>query len=95
VGQERAGPKQVDLARTDRRTDHDWPIWAIDPVAVPQGAILRFKLYYWVGDERFKDDNDGVYYLTVKTEEHIPPPPLELARAAQEWADRLTARGRG
>jgi len=94
VGRERTEPVDVELARTERRTDKGWPIWTIDPVAVPQDAIVRFKLYYWIGGERFKDDNDGVYYLTVKTEEHVPPPPPELARAAQEWTERLSARAR-
>jgi hypothetical protein len=55
--------------------------------AVTPTAHIRFKLYYWIGDKRFKDDNSGQYYIAERPEaqEKIPPPPPGLISAAREW----------
>ncbi|VVM07304.1 hypothetical protein MAMC_01550 [Methylacidimicrobium cyclopophantes] len=92
VGQESAGPKDVDLVRTDRRNEAGWPIWKMGQIEVPENAVVRLKLYYWIDGERYKDDNDGLYYSTGRMEEVVPPPPAELATALREWTTRLSAR---
>lgn len=76
----------VDLHADDTSTD-GWRTWHTDDVAIPGGQIVRFKLYYWIGRRRYKDDNDGLYYLTpFPVKNVIPPPPLELAACSLKWA---------
>lgn len=76
-----------DLKPSGERQKDGWPVWELDPVAIPKGAAVRFKLYYWIGDIRYKDDNYGQYYLAHQGEaEHVPPPPAALARAARAWS---------
>jgi hypothetical protein len=94
VGQETAGPKEIDLGRTDRRNAVGWPIWETEPIKVPRDVVVRLKLYYWTEGERYKDDNDGLYYSTARTEESVPPPPPELERAVRVWTQRLSPRVR-
>jgi hypothetical protein len=75
-----------DLKPTGEQEKDGWLVWALEPVPVPKGAVVRFKLYYWIGDIRYKDDNDGLYYLVYHGEpEKVPPPPPELAKAATAW----------
>jgi hypothetical protein len=75
-----------DLQPSGERQPDGWLVWALDPVAVPNGAVVRFKLYYWVGNVRYKDDNSGLYYLVHQGQvEHVPPPPAALAKAARAW----------
>jgi hypothetical protein len=82
-----ATPKtERDLHRTER-DENGWPVWELAGVDVPRGAILRFKIYYWIGSIRYKDDNNGMYYLAPQPgPEHVPAPPEELARAARAWS---------
>ncbi len=76
-----------ELAPTEERDKDNWPVWALEPVPIPRGAVVRFKLYYWLGDVRYKDDNDGLYYLVYRGEpEKVPSPPPELAEAAKAWS---------
>ena len=76
-----------DLTPTGEQEGDGWPVWALDPVPILNGAAVRFKLYYWLGDVRYKDDNDGLYYLAHLGEsEMVPPPPPELAEAAKAWS---------
>jgi hypothetical protein len=51
--------------------------------SVAAGALIRFKLYYWLLGRRFKDDNSGRYYVADRPElqEHVPPPPEALVAA--------------
>ena len=80
-----ASKTELDLRRTERN-ENGWPVWELAGTAVPRGAILRFKLYYWIGSIRYKDDNNGLYYLAPQpAPEHVPAPPEELARAARAW----------
>ncbi len=45
-------------------------------------AKVRFKLYYWIDEVRYKDDNDGLYYLA-------PPPPSSTSRPRRRsWPPR-------
>jgi len=76
-----------DLTRTGEQEKDGWPVWVLEPVPIHNGAVVRFKLFYWLGDVRFKDDNDGLYYLVYHGEpERVPPPPPKLAEAAKAWA---------
>jgi hypothetical protein len=47
---------------------------------------VQFKLYYWIGEVRYKDDDSGLYYLAHQGEpERVPPPPAALAQAVKAW----------
>ncbi|HKN26541.1 MAG TPA: DUF6209 family protein [Roseiarcus sp.] len=75
-----------DLKPSGQRGQNGWPVWALDPVDVPKDAVVQFKLYYWLGDIRYKDDNSGEYYLAHRGQaEQVPPPPKALAAAAKAW----------
>jgi len=77
---------EVRLEKTGETDEQDRSIWSVTGVSVPDSVILRFKVYYWIGGRRFKDDNTGHYYLAPQPEpEDIPPPPEELAKAALAW----------
>jgi hypothetical protein len=53
---------------------------------VPHGAIVRFKVCYWIGGRRLTDDNAGAWYLTPEPEaDRVPPPPPALLEAAATW----------
>jgi hypothetical protein len=58
---------------------------------VAANAAIRFKLYYWVGGRRYKDDNSSKYYVAdiPATRETIPAPPAALVAAAREWQRKL------
>lgn len=60
--------------------------WTSLPLPVPSGAVVRFKLFYWVGGVRFKDDDGGHYFLApMPDDQPIPPPPPALLAAARSW----------
>jgi hypothetical protein len=82
-----------ELGKVDHDLMQDGPeepglkIWTLPDVKVPSDAIIRYKLYYWIGGVRYKDDNSGEYYLAPPPPpEKVPPPPSGLAEAAQRWA---------
>lgn len=61
-------------------------LWILKDVSVIVGQILRFKLYYWIGDIRYKEDNDGLYYLApAPPQMKVPAPPEALAAASKQW----------
>jgi hypothetical protein len=81
--------KEIDLTRSDAAGKSDpqgWPRWTLPKTPVPPGAIIEFKVYYWMRSVRYKDDNSGRYYLVPTPKRTVPPPPRELAAAAQRWA---------
>lgn len=50
-------------------------IWTFQE-SVPKGAIVRFKLYYYVNGRRYKNDNASKYFLAPQPELiRVPPPP--------------------
>ena len=55
---------------------------------VPSGSsVVRFKIHYWVGEARFKEDNASAYFLAPPPPaEDIPPPPSALLEAARRFA---------
>ena len=56
-------------------------------IDVPHGAIVRFKVCYWIGGRRLTDDNTGAWYIAPEPEpERIPPPPPALLEAAAAWS---------
>ncbi|MBK8175139.1 MAG: hypothetical protein IPK66_07705 [Rhodospirillales bacterium] len=64
--------------------DADRTRWGIE-VDVAQGAVLRFRLCYWIAGRRLVDDNSGDWYLAPLPEADLPPPPQELLDAAAAW----------
>lgn len=59
--------------------------WAAS-VAVPHGAVVRYKLCYWIGGRRLVDDNAAAWYLAPEPgREPLPPPPPALLKAAAAW----------
>lgn len=81
-----------DVAKSDHdlaaSTDEDnKKVWELSAGELPNGAIVRYKLYYWIGGVRYKDDNAGEYYLApLPPQEHVPAPPQELLEAAKRWS---------
>jgi Family of unknown function (DUF6209) len=55
-------------------------------IEVARGAVVRFKVCYWIGGRRLTDDNTGAWYLAPEPEpDRIPPPPPALLEAAAAW----------
>lgn len=53
---------------------------------VPHGAVVRFKLCYWIEGRRLIDDDAGAHYLAPAADVgRPPPPPPELLAAAAAW----------
>ena len=75
----------IDLQPAKKVTS-GWRTWQANNVPVPANAKVRFKVYYWIGGIRYKEDNDGLYYLAPPPEpENVPAPPADLAAAAKKW----------
>jgi hypothetical protein len=86
VSDPKAEKAEVKLEKTGQSDDQGRPIWSVAGVAVPYRSVVRFKVFYWIGGRRFKDDNSGHYYLAPQPEpDKVPPPPPELVKAAQAW----------
>ncbi|MBK8907013.1 MAG: hypothetical protein IPM60_03660 [Rhodospirillales bacterium] len=86
VGDPQFGKQDLDLGKTGDTEPLGWPIWQLSSVAVPYRAVIHFKLFYWIAGTRYKDDNHNQYYLAPQpAAEKTPPPPQELADAANAW----------
>jgi Family of unknown function (DUF6209) len=86
VGNAEFGKADLDLARTGDLDGKGWPIWETGGIAVPSGAVVQFKLFYWIAGIGYKDDNSGIYYMAPQPElEQVPPPPARLGQAAERW----------
>jgi len=86
VSDPKAEGNEVKLEKTGQSDDHGRPIWSVAGVAVPYRSVVRFKVFYWIGGLRYKDDNGGRYYLAPQPPaEEVPPPPKELVDAAAKW----------
>ena len=77
---------EVALQRTNdaasRPEMHRWS----GSIDVPHGAIVRFKVCYWIGGRRLIDDNAGAWYLAPEPAADRPPPPnAGLLEAAASW----------
>lgn len=73
------GLRPVAIVPGDRR-------WAASH-AVPRGAVVRYKVCYWVGGRRMIDDNAAAWYLVPEpVAEPLPPPPAALLKAAASWS---------
>jgi hypothetical protein len=81
---------EVLLNRVDQRTEANGgsglpSLWSA-VAEIPHGAIVRFKVSYWIGGRRLTDDNAGNWYLAPEPEPgRIPPPPPALLEAAAAW----------
>jgi len=77
---------EVNLKKTGKTDSKGNNIWSLSDVAVPYQAVVRFKIFYWIKDRRYKDDNSSRYFLAPQPEpDKVPPPPPELAEAAKAW----------
>lgn len=75
---------EVDLVATDDPSGRKR--WSSPPQTVPNDAVVRFKLFYWIDGVRFKDDDGGSYYLAPDPDaDPVPPPPAALLDAARSW----------
>ena len=87
ISDPKAQKAEVKLEKTGKSDDQGRPIWSVAGVAVPYRSVVRFKVFYWIGGRRFKDDNSSHYYLAPQPEpDKMPPPPPELVKAAQAWS---------
>ncbi|BAY73982.1 hypothetical protein NIES25_03900 [Nostoc linckia NIES-25] len=67
--------KEVTPLTDTKQTDGDTKIWTLQ-ASVPKGAVVRFKLYYKVNGERYKNDNASQYFLVPQPKPlNVPPPP--------------------
>jgi hypothetical protein len=73
--------------RAGDRTERLRRRWSFEDAVAPT-ALIRFKLYYWLGGHRYKDDNSGQYYLANRPElrEEVPPPPAAHVAAERAWS---------
>lgn len=68
---------------TNSSTPHDYPdapllrtspssagraVWELTGTPVPQGSVVAFDLLYYVGGRRFKDNNQGRYFIAADPE---------------------------
>ena len=80
------GKEERSLQPTGQRAAPGRRLWAVADLPAPHQATVRFKIYYWLGGQCYKDDNAGHYYLApAPAPVKAPPPPPEPARAAQAW----------
>lgn len=80
------GKQERPLQPTGQRDPQGRRLWAVADLPTPYQATVRFKIYYWLGGQCYKDDNAGHYYLAPQpAPPSAPPPPTELTRAAQAW----------
>lgn len=82
--------KREENLREGLRTAEGRRRWEFDD-GVALTALIRFKLYYWTGGRRYKDDNSGQYYTADRPDlrEEVPPPPKALVGAAHDWQTKL------
>ena len=43
-------------------------VWELRDESVPHRAVVQFDVEYWVDGERFKENNQGSYFLATETE---------------------------
>ena len=85
VGRPRTDGQELPLRQIDGGSENRKQ-WMLEGVVVPLEKVISFKVFYWIGGVRFKDDNTGHYYLSPpRPAERIPPPPPELSRPALPW----------
>jgi hypothetical protein len=72
VGEAKFGRSEIPLLKTKQNDQEGRAIWSVGGVTVPHDSTVQFKVFYWIGGLRYKDDNGGRYYLA-------PQPPAEEA----------------
>lgn len=79
---QRAGEVEADEVEAGGRAT----LWAA-AIDVPHKAIVRFKVYYWIGGRRLIDDNTGASYFAPEPDpDPLPPPPPAALEAAAAWS---------
>jgi len=69
----------VALNKTGETTPEGMNIWSAFGIAVPYRATVRFKLYYALDGQQYKDDNGGKYFL-APVPEPVKTPPQRVAK---------------
>ena len=86
VNDPRAAAGEVDLRRSSEHDEEGRIIWSHAGVSVPVGALIKYKVHYWIGGFRYKEDNSSSYFLAPQQPaETVPPPPKELIEAVRSW----------
>jgi uncharacterized protein DUF6209 len=87
VADRRCAKHEIQLQRTDEAGAHPEARRWVASISVPHGAIVRFKICYWIGGRRLIDDNAGAWYLAPEPEpDRTPPPTSTLLEAAAAWS---------
>ena len=77
---------EVELARSNDHDEQGRIIWSRAGVSVPIGSLIKYKVYYWIGGFRYKEDNSSSYFLAPQQPaEEVPPPPQDLVEATMNW----------
>lgn len=82
--------QEVKLHKTDQKDQEGRAIWSVSEVTVPFRSTVQFKVFYWIGGTRYKDDNGGRYYLAPQPPgerglREMREMPKELVEAAKRW----------
>lgn len=86
AGNAEFGHHEVSLTKSAQKDKQQKPVWSATGIAVPPQSTVQFKIFYWIGETRYKDDNSSRYYMApVPAAETVPSPPKELAAAAMAW----------
>lgn len=77
------GDIELQRSGTDEETQRQ--IWSGSEM-VPVDSLIKFKVHYWLGDVRYKEDNSSSYFMAPQR----PVPealamPDALAEAARKW----------
>lgn len=77
---------ELRLQRTNDNSGLPHKVFWAAGTDVPEAAIVRFKVYYWISGQRLVDDNTGAYYLAPEPPpDRVPAPPHALLEAAAAW----------
>jgi Family of unknown function (DUF6209) len=86
VNHPQAAEGDVELAPNGEHDKEGRVIWSCAGVSVPVGALIKYKIHYWIGGFRYKEDNSSSYFLAPQQPaEEVPPPPKELVEAVRTW----------
>lgn len=66
-------PVQVDLRRSDTPDVEGRTVWETHDVTVPAGRVVAFDFIYFADDRRFKDNNQGQFFLAMDPAKRLDP----------------------
>lgn len=83
--------REFDLTRNGA-DEQGRTLWRGSAAVASPAAIVRYKIHYWLGTHRFKEDNGSTYFLAPEPPaDEVPQPPAELVDAARAFAVPATA----